>query len=118
MGKKRIYTEEEARERGRERSRRRVYENPSYMINYRRTLSGRAHYLLATYNRQDRKANREEGDLTVEWIIDNILSKPCAHCGEKDFTKLGCNRLDNSKPHTKDNVEPCCWECGKHQPRK
>lgn len=24
---------------------------------------------------------------------------------------IGCNRLDNNRPHTEDNVEPCCYEC-------
>lgn len=24
---------------------------------------------------------------------------------------MDCNRIDNSKPHTKDNVEPCCKSC-------
>lgn len=50
-------------------------------------------------------------DFTPQWIIDNIYTKSCVHCGETDWTKLGCNRLDNSKPHTIDNVEPCCLEC-------
>ena len=49
--------------------------------------------------------------MTAEWIIKNIFSRPCAHCGETDWRKLGCNRLDNSKPHTMDNCEPCCLKC-------
>lgn len=47
----------------------------------------------------------------MEWIIENIFSKPCAHCGKEGWDIIGCNRLDNSKPHTKDNVEPCCKDC-------
>lgn len=50
-------------------------------------------------------------NLTPQWIVDNILSKPCAHCGKTRWDVIGCNRIDNSKPHTKDNVEPCCMEC-------
>ena len=68
----------------------------------------RARALLKNYNAKDAEYNRGIGDLTPEWIVDNILSKPCAHCGETDWTKIGCNRLDNTKPHTMDNVEPCC----------
>lgn len=50
-------------------------------------------------------------DFDARWMVENIYTKPCIHCGETDWHKLGCNRLDNSKPHTKDNVEPCCWGC-------
>lgn len=50
-------------------------------------------------------------DFDGEWMVDNIYSKPCKYCGETDWHKLGCNRIDNSKPHTKENVEPCCKSC-------
>lgn len=78
---------------------------------YRGTPMGRAVRLVSNYKNDDKQANRGEGDLTAQWVVDNILSKPCAHCGKNDWKKLGCNRLDNSKPHTMDNVEPCCFEC-------
>lgn len=76
-----------------------------------KTKEGRAYTLLQSYNKQDEKRGRNIGDLTAQWIVENILSKPCSHCGETDWHKIGCNRLDNSKPHTIDNVEPCCWKC-------
>lgn len=78
---------------------------------YGKTPMGRAHYLLCAYKQSDKICNRGKGDLTAKWIVENIFSKPCAHCGETDWTKLGCNRLDNTKPHTMDNVEPCCKKC-------
>lgn len=78
---------------------------------YKKSPMGRAINLLCAYNHGDQKYNRGEGDLTAKWIVENIFAKPCVHCGETDWHKIGCNRLDNSKPHTKDNVEPCCWEC-------
>jgi hypothetical protein len=71
----------------------------------------RADKLLRAYNFEDNKYNRGEGDLTVQWIIENIFTKPCAHCGKTGWDVIGCNRLDDSKPHTKDNVEPCCYHC-------
>ena len=71
----------------------------------------RASRLLSGYKREDKKHNRGEGDLTAEWILENIMSQPCAHCGKTGWDIIGCNRLDNSKPHTMDNVEPCCAEC-------
>lgn len=77
------------------------------------TKEGRASALLKAYNKADRDKGRGEGNLTVQWIIDNIFTKKCAHCEKIGWDVIGCNRLDNSKPHTKDNVEPCCEDCNK-----
>lgn len=78
---------------------------------YRKTPMGRVLRLLGTYNDSDKKGNKGKGDLTAQWIVENILTKPCVHCGRTGWDVIGCNRIDNSKPHTKDNVEPCCNEC-------
>lgn len=85
--------------------------NKEKIKKYRCTPNGRAAYLLGTYNRSDKLSNRGKGDLTVQWIVENIFSKPCAHCGKTGWKVIGCNRLDNTKPHSKDNVEPCCRSC-------
>lgn len=82
------------------------------------TPNNRAHNLLSAYNQSDKKHNRKKGDLTAKWIVENIFSKPCVHCGKTGWNIIGCNRLDNSKPHTMDNVEPCCKECNKKLSRK
>lgn len=84
-----------------------------YDYKYYSTQKGRATKLLYMYNQSDIRKNRGKGDLTPEWIVENIFSKPCVHCGETDWHKIGCNRLDNSKPHTMDNVEPCCGHCNR-----
>ena len=78
---------------------------------YRKTPMGRASYLLSTYNQSDKEHNRGKGDLTARWIVENIFSQPCKHCGKTGWEVIGCNRIDNDKPHSKDNVEPCCKEC-------
>lgn len=88
-----------------------------YRKNWFKTPIGRAWSLLSAYNKSDKIYNRGKGDLTAEWIVENIFSKSCVHCGETDWHKLGCNRLDNTKPHSKDNVEPCCRECNLKLPR-
>lgn len=75
------------------------------------TMMYRAGKLLQSYNKSDIKRGFCVGDLTARWIVENIFTKPCAHCGETDWHKLGCNRIDNSKPHTMDNVESCCYPC-------
>ena len=143
MGRKKIYTKEELKERQkiydqkyknnnlekRKESLRKAQEkwrrkhgilerNSKYVKNdgklpYNKTPKGRAVYLLNRYKSSDKEHNRGESDLTSQWIVENIFSKPCAHCGETDWRKIGCNRLDNSKPHTMDNVEPCCGECNR-----
>lgn len=78
---------------------------------YHQTPMWRAYNLLNRYNQSDKKYNRGKGDLTAEWILESIMSKPCVHCGKSGWEVIGCNRIDNSKPHTMDNVEPCCCEC-------
>lgn len=87
----------------------------TYMKEYEQKKKGtkerRAHNLVSTYKTEDKKHKRGECTITAQWIIDNIFTKKCVHCGESDWAKLGCNRLDNSKPHTEDNVEPCCHDC-------
>jgi hypothetical protein len=85
-----------ARELGRESRRRWRQRNPieSFLSNYK------------TYDSR----KKLEYNLTVEWYIHNIQSKPCHYCG-RVCDKMGCDRIDNSKGHTQDNCLPCCLEC-------
>ena len=85
---------------------------------YNSTPKGRAVYLCKGYVQADRKANRGKCTLTSDWILERILTQPCAHCGKTGWKIIGCNRLDNSLPHTPDNVEPCCWECNSSLDKK
>lgn len=78
---------------------------------YYKTPIGRAKALLRTYKQYDEKYNRGECTLTPEWIVKHIFSQPCVYCGESDWTKIGCDRKNNSLPHTPDNVVPCCGDC-------
>ena len=82
-----------------------------YNKEYRKTPIGRASHLIDGYNAADKKYNRGKGDLKAQWVAENILSKPCAHCGKTGWNIIGCNRIDDTKPHTMDNVEPCCLNC-------
>ena len=102
MGMTKIYTEKELKERQLENVKK-----------WQKTPYGRANHLLNSYRQSDRKANRGECTLTTEWIVENIFSKPCVHCGKVGWDIIGCNRVDDTKPHTKDNVEPCCFECNR-----
>lgn len=67
-------------------------------------------------------------DLTFE-EFNELISKPCAYCGEEPSTKngghlesrkridqpdlytTGIDRIDSSKGYTKDNCVPCCKMC-------
>ena len=94
-----------------ENKEKRLMQMKKYNLEYAKTPMGRASYLNSMYKQSDKKANRGECTLTAKWIVDNIFSKPCKHCGKTGWKIIGCNRLDNDKPHTPDNVEPCCFEC-------
>lgn len=85
---------------------------------YSNTLIGWSRSIVHHCIEADKKANRIDKELPdnyidVEWTMQQI-QKGCAHknkCGTTDWRKIGLNRIDNSLPHTKDNCEPCCWEC-------
>lgn len=95
-----------------------IVRQTEYNKEYKNTPMGRALKLVAAYKTSDDIANRGECTLTAKWIVENIFSKPCAHCGLLDWHKVGCNRLDNAKPHTPDNVEPCCFMCNLNEENK
>ena len=85
---------------------------------YKKTKSGRASYLVTGYKKGDKKHNRGECTLTAKWVVDNIFTSKCRYCKKDDWRKLGCDRIDNSKPHTPDNVVPCCEDCNKKRGTK
>ena len=73
----------------------------------------RGHYLYLGYRRKDKlKGFDTKHNITTKWIIDNIFSgQSCVYCGDSDWTHLGADRIDNSKPHTPDNVVCSCFLC-------
>lgn len=116
--KKKYFTEEEKKEANRAKWRRSAHKNRekkrAYSEQWRKEhpKETRANSQYNTYKRMDiRNGFGDAIDFDVKWIIENIYTKPCVHCGETDWRKLGCNRIDNDLPHTKDNVESCCYEC-------
>ena len=62
-------------------------------------------------------ADKERGfdissNITPEWMVENIFSgQKCVYCGDSDWKHLGCDRIDNTKPHTPDNCIPCRYVC-------
>lgn len=85
---------------------------------WRKTPMGRACRLASCYKRSDEKYNRGECTINGKWIVENIFSKPCHYCGETDWRKIGCDRIDNDLPHTPDNVVPCCKACNDKRQKK
>lgn len=80
---------------------------------YQSTPKGRAVNLLAGYNREDREKGFDtSNNITADWIVTNIFSgQKCVYCEDSDWRHLGCDRIDNDKPHTPDNVVCCCGIC-------
>lgn len=72
-------------------------------------LRAKASKMISAYKVKDYKNGCNICDIDIDWMIDNILKKKCVYCGD-DF-RVGCDRIDNNKGHTKDNVVPCCIEC-------
>lgn len=70
----------------------------------------RAKMLLKGYKREDRMRRNAETTITAEQIAE-MFDNGCYWCGEKDWTKLGIDRLDNSKPHTLENCVCSCYKC-------
>lgn len=71
-------------------------------------FNNREDMMLRNYKITDKNRNLV-CDLTTEWIKENITNKSCIYCGDTEF--IGCDRIDNNKGHTKDNVVPCCKLC-------
>lgn len=73
----------------------------------------RARIMRNRYNSYDRRRFGVNNDLTNEWIAEHILDGKCEYCSEDNWNNLGCDRIDNSKPHTKDNVICACVRCNR-----
>lgn len=72
-------------------------------------IRSKASKMISSYRNKDKKMGVEVTDIDIDWMIENILTKKSVYCG--DDKRIGCDRVDNSKGHTKDNVVPCCVEC-------
>lgn len=69
----------------------------------------KASKMISSYKHKDKINGTSICDLDIDWFIKNIMTKPCYYCG--DTHRVGGDRIDNSKGHTKDNIIPCCYDC-------
>ena len=72
-------------------------------------IRAKASKIISSYNAKDIANGFGKSNLTIDWLINNILTKSCVYCG--DTYRIGCDRIDNNLGHNKENVVPCCIEC-------
>ena len=68
----------------------------------------KASKMLSSYKHKDKVNSLDVCDYTIDEMLE-VMVKPCIYCG--DTHRIGLDRIDNSKGHTKDNTVPCCYEC-------
>lgn len=74
------------------------------------TIGTRIDTLICAYRLNDKLNNRGECTLTKEDMIE-LFKNGCHWCGETDWKKLGADRIDIKKPHTKENCVCSCRHC-------
>ena len=86
-------------------------EHLDYFQKYSNTLNYKALRLLHNYKRYDEEHGLGGFNLTKEFILGKILASSCIYCGDSNWEHLGCDRVDNTKGHTTDNVVCSCSVC-------
>lgn len=111
-----IYREKNA-ERRKEAKRQWYKKNKDKMKKYNKeyytTIEGLAARRKNHYVWEDKNMGGDTAEtVTKQWIIDNILTNnKCFYCGDDEPSHLGCDRIDNNKYHTPDNVICACGIC-------
>lgn len=68
----------------------------------------KASRMISSYRHSDKKKGYDF-DLDVNFILREVFPSSCLYCGS--LSRLGCDRVDNNKGHTKDNVVVACYSC-------
>jgi hypothetical protein len=55
----------------------------------------KASKMLSSYRCRDKKKGLEICDMDIDYMLNNIIRKPCVYCG--DTRRVGADRIDNSK---------------------
>lgn len=77
------------------------------IVNRDKEYNIRTTRMYHAYKLTDKRRNLYN-NLTREFVLEEC-KKPCIYCG--DNKRIGLDRIDNTKGHTKDNVVPCCYDC-------
>lgn len=64
---------------------------------------------LASKRHRDKKRQLTVCDFTVNELL-SLINEACTYC-DSNSEKIGMDRIDNTKGHTKDNVVACCPTC-------
>ena len=72
-------------------------------------LNQKASKMISAYRIKDLRRFKIDFKLDINWFIENILNKNCFYCDDSE--NIGCDRIDNTKPHYIENVIPCCYIC-------
>lgn len=87
----------------------------AYNANYKdpqKNPMGYAKYMVKGYRQMDIERGFDDSKtITAEWFLENIMYRPCAHCGLLKVGAIGANRLNNNIGHEASNLEPCCMPC-------
>lgn len=75
----------------------------------RQNPENRAKFVMSDSCAAD-KLNGWCNDLDVEFV-EMIIANGCIYCECDSDIKIGIDRIDNSKPHNRANVVPCCTRC-------
>lgn len=85
--------------------------NPGRRVAYSRQYrKNNPHKFIVIDSRSsDRKAGLQGNDLDSEFVA-SMIQQGCSYCGGASL-RMTVDRKDNTKPHTKTNVVPCCLRC-------
>lgn len=76
------------------------------------TIEGRCAALCRKYRAADKTKGLDiSQNINKEFLVNLIANNPCYYCGDSDWTHLGADRIDNTKPHTPENCLCSCFLC-------
>lgn len=78
---------------------------------YWNSIESRSKSMCSTYKSLDNKKGFDVSENIDSTLMLKLWKDGCIYCGEKDWHILGCDRIDNSKGHSKDNVVCSCKYC-------
>lgn len=84
----------------------------AYNKQFYQTIAGMAARRRNHYLADDKEKGFDTAQtITAKWIAENILTASCIYCHDAEPYHLGCDRIDESKGHTPDNVVCACPVC-------
>ena len=63
------------------------------------TIRQKASKMISAYKHKDMYNGLTVCDIDIDWMIDNIIKKPCVYCG--DTHRVCCDRINNNFGHNK-----------------